>query len=264
MPISPTSSAAARNFSRAAASYRRWALPQREAAARLAALLPSDCQPRRAVDVGCGTGFLVEALLRERPGLSIHGVDIAPGMVEQCRAHFAGRNGLTFSVENGSVYTPAAGTDLVASSFALQWMPPVKETLGRWLSIPGGGMLAVAVPVKGSLEHLETAHIQAIGRPMGGLDFPTEDAIVAAVEAHGGRIRAQEFDRLGFSTANGMEALRALRAIGAGTRGHEGYLPLSAGEIRRLADVYTSLWSQGDGTVPVVYHVVHIIAEVSR
>lgn len=42
----------------------------------------------RLIDVACGTGLLGEMLRRERPGLSMLGVDISPDMVEVARHRF--------------------------------------------------------------------------------------------------------------------------------------------------------------------------------
>ena len=54
--------AVARNFSAAASSYERWADPQRRTARRLMNMLPPTGRVNTILDVGCGTGFLVEML----------------------------------------------------------------------------------------------------------------------------------------------------------------------------------------------------------
>lgn len=263
MPIFPSSAAAARNFSRAAEEYNTWAIPQREAARRLVGMIPAAVNPRRFADLGCGTGFLTDSLLERYPRLKGHLLDIAPGMIGHCRRTFAERAGLEFLVGDAAAYTPGPGVDLVASSFSLQWMTPLGEVLERWMDLPGGGHLALALPVDGSLAHLDSAHREALGRPVGGLGFPGEQDVVGTVEDLGGRILAREACDIGFRVGDGLEALRALRAIGAGARGHGGYVPLTPAETRHLANVYTTRHRNGKSGVPVEYRVLHLVVEVS-
>ncbi|HYA01475.1 MAG TPA: methyltransferase domain-containing protein [Candidatus Binatia bacterium] len=53
------------------------------------ALTSATGTPRLIVDVGCGTGRLLEALLSDVPEAELVGVDPAPGMIEVARDRFA-------------------------------------------------------------------------------------------------------------------------------------------------------------------------------
>jgi malonyl-CoA O-methyltransferase len=54
--------------------------------------------PQRVVDVGCGTGRLLEALLARLPGAELVGVDPAEGMISVARSRFAGEPRIRFEV----------------------------------------------------------------------------------------------------------------------------------------------------------------------
>ena len=64
----------------------------------LLAALPVDPVPHLALDVGGGTGRLLERLARRRPEAEMVGVDPAPGMVEVARAKHQGDARFRFEI----------------------------------------------------------------------------------------------------------------------------------------------------------------------
>jgi malonyl-CoA O-methyltransferase len=47
----------------------------------------------RVLEIGCGTGFLSEALLARLPAASLTATDIAPAMLERARQRLGAREG---------------------------------------------------------------------------------------------------------------------------------------------------------------------------
>jgi ubiquinone/menaquinone biosynthesis C-methylase UbiE len=83
-----------------------------------------------ALDVGAGPGQATLEIGRQRPGLSIAGVDLAAHMVAQARRQAArsGRNGrdLWLQADGHELPLPDDSFDLVISSFALHhWEDPL-------------------------------------------------------------------------------------------------------------------------------------------
>jgi SAM-dependent methyltransferase len=92
--------------------------------------------PRKALDLGTGTGKAARVVAKRFPGVEVVGVDLAPEMVREAQrllpSELAGR--VTFRVADGaSLPFPDAAFDLVV----LQNMIPFFEELGR-VTAPGG------------------------------------------------------------------------------------------------------------------------------
>ncbi len=166
----------AANFSAAANSYDGWAMVQAPAAHHLTESLPPGFAPRTVLDVGCGTGALTRRLTARYPKARTAGIDLAPAMVGICRdawphPHvFLCGDAEDFDAEGNAF-------DLIASSFAFQWFADQPGTLKRFApAVTPGGILALAVPVTGTLIELCTAHAEALDRPLAALTYPPGEA----------------------------------------------------------------------------------------
>jgi ubiquinone/menaquinone biosynthesis C-methylase UbiE len=101
----------------------------------------------RAIDLGCGPGYLVVDLAAQAPGLSVTGIDLSPAMLQLAKAH-AGSAGMDARVgfkqaDAQRIPVPDRSFDLVVSSFSLHhWGDPVAvlDEVARILR-PGGSFL---------------------------------------------------------------------------------------------------------------------------
>src|SRR5258708_25377832 len=76
-----------RSFERAASTYDRAAVLQREVCTRaLERLDLVKLDPGAIIDAGCGTGFAAQALQRRYPRATLVGLDIAPAMLRTSRS----------------------------------------------------------------------------------------------------------------------------------------------------------------------------------
>lgn len=154
----------ARRFARAAAGYERHAHVQAQAADALVAAARRRVgprAPRRVLDVGCGTGLLTARLLEAWPRAGALGLDLAEGMVAVAARRLAGRE-VRFTVRDIEAGFPEERFDLVASSMALQWLHAPGATLrGAAARLEDDGVLALAVPVAGTLSELRAAYAAA-------------------------------------------------------------------------------------------------------
>jgi malonyl-CoA O-methyltransferase len=232
-------------FSRAARHYDAWARSQYRAAERLVSMLPEGSVSGRVVDLGCGTGAVIDALLKrpadERPFL-IEGVDISAKMIDAASARFIDRTKVRFHQSEMTAFLEhppsddignGGGYDAILSNFAAQWVEsPQRLCVLSHLNLKRNGMLAICVPVEGSLPELHDAIAQT-GRTLHTVFRPALEWRNAVSEA-GFQITQWEEDDLVESYPTGRDALASVHRIGAARALHAGRSRLSVAQMRRV------------------------------
>lgn len=219
----------------AADDYNQHARIQRlvaqELAARIAAL-PLPPRPR-ILEIGCGTGFLTEALIAQGISADWLITDISPDMIRRCRERIGEAADRRFAVLDGELGLPEnpGSYDLICSSLALQWFDNPEQALSytiTWLR-PGAHCLFTTL-TSGSFTEWRTAHAIE-GLSAGTLDFP-DIAQVAKILPE----MAQEPPRIARYVEHhdsALDFMRSLRAIGAHTARHQ-HAPLNPAQMRRV------------------------------
>ncbi|MEM8743646.1 MAG: methyltransferase [Pseudomonadota bacterium] len=209
----------AARFAKAAHTYERNADLQACVAARLAELLPALDRPR-VLEIGCGTGFMTRHLLERYAHGDFLITDLAPEMVETCRARYESKNGrsLRFHTMDGEAPDCEGAFDLIVLSMTLQWFTDPRRALENLTTLlRPGGHIVYAVPGRGSLAEWQ-AVLESCDLPHGGLEMP-DLPNVAHQES-----RAVRYE-------SGIAFLQTLKGIGA-TTPRPGYTPLSPGHLR--------------------------------
>ncbi len=216
----------ARSFGDAAMVYAAHTSVQAQARARLWQMslrhLPQG--PLLWADLGCGDGALAAHLAaRWGPGL---GLDIAAPMLALARRS---ASGLFVQASFNALPLRPASMAALFSNFALQWgtaalMPALADVLET------DGLLALALPVAGSLQELAEAWAM-VGRTAPLRPLPSADDWQQAVRVAGLRLLAVEEADLVSEHASAVVALRSLKASGAGVYER----PARAGLLGRIA-----------------------------
>lgn len=120
----------AESFSRAANTYDNSAFLQKEVAERLFERLAlMNINPCKVLDVGCGTGFCSRQLKSLFSKANIHGIDIAPGMIEKALSQQSLFKKINYQVADADRLPFADNQfDVVFSNLTLQWMPDLQKT----------------------------------------------------------------------------------------------------------------------------------------
>lgn len=152
----------AASFSRAAASYDAVAELQRAVGNHLLACLPAALQPRRWLDLGCGTGHFTRALAARYAQGEGLAVDIAEGMLRYAglqggATHFVAGDAETLPLQDASL-------DLLFSSLALQWCGDLPQVLSEAQRVlRPGGVLAFSSLCVGTLQELRDSWLAVDG-----------------------------------------------------------------------------------------------------
>jgi len=97
----------------------------------------------RVLDVGCGTGALLEALRAQRSDLVLTGVDLSAEMLAAARAKLGDGAALREASAESLPYADAS-FDCVVSSSVLHFVPNPSSALREWCRVlRGGGHLVV-------------------------------------------------------------------------------------------------------------------------
>lgn len=145
------------NFSRVADCYSQAADLQYEIGHALVQQLRQlKQQPRLIADIGAGSGLLTDALLALNPQARCYLVDFAYSLLSTAmpdsRVWRICGDFDALPLQNDSV-------DLLFSSMSLQWSFDLAATLDVLLRcVKAGGLLAIAVPIAGTLAELAATH----------------------------------------------------------------------------------------------------------
>ena len=239
-----------RAFDAAAEGYDAHAPVQRTAATRLAdriAALPLPERPR-ILEIGCGTGFLSEALRRRLGPADWVITDLSPAMLAACRARLGDPADTQFLTLDGErPELDGEGFDLICASLAFQWLGDLGPAVARMKRLlKPGGHLAFATLADGTLQAWRQAHAEE-GLEAGTPDFPAPTALAAIT---GGKI---EDEWLVEGHTDGKAFLRSLKGIGAHTPA-DGRRPLGRGELTRVLRQFEALGSVA------AYHIAYGVA----
>jgi malonyl-CoA O-methyltransferase len=226
----------------------------RQLADRIAAL-PLPKSPR-ILEVGCGTGFLSEALAQRLGAANWTLTDVAPAMLDAARRKLDLPGTVAFHLMDGEHPDLDGPFDLICSSMAVQWFGQLDAGLARLARLLApGGHLAVATLAEDTFAEWHAAHAQhglasAVNR------YPRAEHIGARLPGFARRLQVELRTEL---PGNGMAFLRGLRAIGATAAQRQ---PLSAGALRRVLQTFDAqgasvsyqvaygVWSKGAWTKP--------------
>ena len=218
----------------AASAYDDNARVQRIAAEKLAAriaALPLPASPR-VLEIGCGTGFLTQALLDHGIGGEWLITDLAPEMLARCRDRIGDAPGRRFAVLDGEYDAPPdLSYDLVCSSLAMQWFDDQPAAIARmlgWLA-PGRHCLFTTLG-ENTFSEWRTAHA-AEGLGPGTPRFASVDVLASILPE--AQVTPPQAEMLIDQHGDARQFLGALRAIGATTAAPR-HRPLSAAELRRV------------------------------
>lgn len=251
------------SFHRQATDYDRHAVVQCRVVDKLLALLRGEgVDPVRVLDIGAGTGRLLDRLTDRYPGASAVGVDLAPGMCRTAAANLAGKNVAIRNADAEHLPFDAASFDLVLSTSTYQWLATLDLAFAEALRVlQPGGLFCFALFGERTLFELRDSYRAALG---GGSDrshsFFSNAEVLAALERAGFSAPEVHSELEVELHPDVPELLRSLKKIGAGSTAPVAAKGLSERRIMLdMMEAYRERFGGEDG-IPASYDVVYGVA----
>ena len=251
-----------RSFDRAALRYDAAAVLQREIGGRLLERLDY-CRlaPKTILDLGCGTGQAIGALMRRYPKARVIALDFAFGMLRLARRRGTWLNRPRVVCADAEVLPLADGcVDLIVSNATLQWCNDLDRTFSDLLRVlRPGGLLMFSSFGPDTLKELRAAWAAADGQRPGHVHVSpfadmhdVGDALVRARFAD----PVMDAEHLTLTYPGLRDLMRDLKGIGAHNAGRD--RPRGLTGPRRLAALEAAYEThRRDGRLPATYEVVY-------
>lgn len=125
--------------------------------------LPEGWQPKRILDLGCGTGNLTAAILANFPDAEIHVLDISADILKECSIRFKDITNIHYHQQDFSTLNfPENYFDLIVSSIAIHHIPDeqkFKLYQKIYQILTPRGIFEFADQTRGATEEIYQKHI---------------------------------------------------------------------------------------------------------
>lgn len=248
-----------RNFGRAAAGYAEAAVLQHEVEARLVARLDEiTAAPSRILDVGCGPGSGALTLKKRFPKAEVLALDLALPMTKLARRQAGWWRPKYTAICADATALPLVGgsVDLLFSNLCLPWIADISALFSEWRRVlaPGGLLLCSSVGPD-TLWELREAFAQADGDAPHVHPFMPIQVLGDALMAAGFRDPVLDTDTFTLTYAQHTDAVRDLRATGAGNALAARRRHLGSKQRMRAAFAAWEQQRRDDGTLPMTCEV---------
>ena len=244
----------AARFGQATEAYHAFATVQKQSAKRLISLAQvSNTLPEGPIlEIGCGTGFVTQELVRSFPHRSIEVTDLSSEMLRFCREHLQistqQASLLSFHLLDGETSNcNVQKYALIAGGFVLQWFRyPEKSILNLLDQLLPGGQLLLSFPTCHSFSEWRQV-CQLLNFPFTANALPDAQALMQKMTQNNLQVVLEEasFDTVHSDAA---QFFRELKAIGAGFS--TARKKMSASQMKQLIQV----WNQQSGDKVYVHH----------
>lgn len=227
--------------------------------------------PKHILDIGTGTGSLLEKLHLSFPDASMTGIDIAPNMC----IHAKQKLGDSCSIVNANAEVlpfKTADFDLVVSSSALQWVVDLKSAMQEMRRVlKPGGVMAISFFCEGTLSELHDCFTEVSRSRLSDKNsilsrlhnFKTVDDVNSIVSK-------MDFKNFVINVETETDwyndlysLLRSIKNIGAGSISNSSAGGLGwRGILNETGCLYQEKYGV-DGRIPVTYKILNITASVA-
>jgi malonyl-CoA O-methyltransferase len=246
-----------RHFNDKASVYESSAILQREVGQNMLERLEYvTLKPNVVLDVGCGTGRGVQALMKRYRSANVLALDVSTGMLQQTRKNSGWlRKPALICGDAESLPLADNSVDLVYSNLMLQWCEPEKVFAEFLRVLRPQGLLMFSTFGPDTLKELRYSWAQ-IDQQMHVNDFTDMHLLGDGLMQAGFSEPVMDMDMTRLTYQSARDVMQDLKAIGANTlrrREHKGLV--TRNKINRLYAAYESF--REGGVLPASFEVVY-------
>lgn len=253
-------------FSKAAKHYEKHAVLQKEALARLLDRVDFDAfeshqpfLPETILDLGCGTGWAIEPLLKRFPDSTIIAADFSADMLRQIKPH---KQVETRQTDAHAIDVHAGSIDLLFSNLMLQWCD--EQTVLREIkrALKPGGLVHLTTMGQHTLHELRYAWSQIDDKPHVNHFLPANElADLALRQSYDDVIADSELITMTYASV--IDVMKDLKNIGAHNTDDKRSKGLTSPRtLKELAKHYEQFRTD-DGLYPATFELVYLRAKKS-
>ena len=224
----------ANRFSKAAKQYQQKAEVQSRIADHLLKLIAADGyhKPKSMwLDLGCGSGYLLEKLAQTNNEDRFLGIDIAHGMLLEAQKM---QSGYVLNADAELMPLRTGIIDHVISSMALQWVSSPQRVMAEIARVLGvNGQVSLAILREDSLPELHLGW-QYLGQGNRANKFASRGAWLQGIEQAGLKVKQVKQQTFLTQHNNLSDLLYSIKGIGAGTTITKTTQPLRRTDLKNL------------------------------
>lgn len=263
-------------FHRHAGEYDQHTIVQKRVVRHLDDLVANHmdtANPRRLLDIGCGTGALTAAMKNRYPQAGLFGLDLAYNMAHKTAAR-VGSGAMIVNGDAECLPFRDGAFDLVVSASTFQWVRQLDVCFSECNRVLAeGGLFCTAFFGGRTLWELHESFDEAISGRWGD-----KSGMINRLHKFRGSSEVQQvFEKVGFdqvviATEVEMEyhpdvndLLKAIKGIGANATGRSGSSGGLGwrGVLGDMAAIYRSKY-RSEGMIPATYEVIYVVARKNR
>ena len=233
----------ANNFSKGVSNYLSHSQVQKDSADKLLKIAENSVisLPKGTIlEIGCGTGFVTQGLIKQFPNHFFDIIDISEEMLNYCANNLqiseAEKKLIQFrKIDGESIKSEQNKYSAIISSFTVQWFEDIVNSLKRLMNmLQPGGILLLSFPNDHSFPEWKNM-CQELNFPFTRNQLPNTEKLIQKLSIPPHKIHLWE-EKMTMDYKNAADFFRSIKIIGAGCNLKQETLSIS--EMKQLINYW--------------------------